>query len=160
MSDIGGMDNAAHEFTVPERGRSGSRGPILLVACAVGFYVLYFVSPWSKPVLAEWNTDFHAALEEAAATDQSLLIAFTMRGCPPCRAMESQVLGTSEVRGALQAFVPVHIDVDRQREIANRFEVFATPTYAVVDVKGNLLAQCSGYQPVDAFLEFLRRASE
>lgn len=152
------MENSVENAVVAPRPRSSSRGPFLLVAATVALYFFYFIAQGNHKALAGWETDLLTATEKAAASDRQILVAFSMQGCPPCRAMEQQVLDTDEVRRGLKGFVPVHIDIDRQREVANRFEVFGTPTYVVLSVTGEVLARTSGYLPVDAFLAFLNSA--
>ena len=146
-------------FRGPGRARSDGRnrwGPALLLA---GMAALYFVTTRPAPIPEGWGTDYGAAFAEAAAEDRKVLIAFYMQRCPPCTAMDRMVLSTSAVKSALAAYIPVRVDVDEQRELANRFEVLATPTYAVVDAEGGVLARCEGYQPVETFIKFLTRWS-
>ena len=69
--------------------------------------------------------------------------------------MDRTVLAAPEVQTALAGFVPVRVDVDREARLAGRLQVYATPTYAVLDSAGNLLAKVSGYQSVEAFVSFL-----
>ena len=126
-----------------------------------GLATLYFITIRPGSIPEGWGTDYQAARAEAARTAGSksdgrkVLIAFYMAGCPPCAAMDRLVLSTAAVRSALEAFVPVRVDVDQDRELANHFEVFGTPTFAVVDADGRILAKCEGYQPVAAFIKFL-----
>lgn len=131
-------------------------GPSLLVT---GTLVVYFVStrPASAPI--GWGGDYDAALVEAKATDRNVVVAFHMRGCPPCYEMDRSVLGAPEVRTALERFVPLRLDVDEHRTHANRLDILGTPTYAVLDQQGRLLAKCEGYQPIERFLKFLARTS-
>lgn len=126
--------------------------PIALVG---GVLVLYLLSVRTPQPPEGWTTDFDEAIAEARATDRHLLLAFNMRGCGPCSVMDRHVLPEPSVLAAMAAYVPVRVDVDRQATLARRFRVMGTPTYAVVDVEGTVLRQCSGFQPVDEFLTFL-----
>ncbi len=156
-----GLNKMESRYYQSEGKRSVGRsrwGPALLFG---GVAALYFVTTRPSPVSEGWGTDYRAARAEAARTAGSksdgrkVLIAFYMDGCPPCAAMDRLVLSTAAVRSALDAFVPVRVDVDKERELANQFEVLGTPTYAVVDADGGILAKCEGYQPVAAFMKFL-----
>ena len=130
--------------------------PIVLLA---GLFGLYLLSVRSAPPPEGWETDFDQAVAEAKATGKNLLVAINMRGCPPCSMMDRQVLPEPRVRAAIALFVPVRVSLDRQPEIAQRFNVFGTPTYLVVHADGTILNQRSGFLPVDEFLAFLDQAS-
>ncbi len=150
------MDNLELKST-GQRGKRGFPRSLWLVLVCV--LVLYFVSTRSVGVPDGWHTDYEAALSEAAANREKLLVAFHMEWCPPCSAMKRTVLSARAVESALEGYVAVFVDVDDRPDLANRFEVLGTPTYAVVDESGRLLAKCEGYQPADAFVSFLERAS-
>lgn len=111
------------------------------------------------PPLEGWGTDYEAALAEAAATDRKVVVAFHSDTCPPCTLMERTVLNTSAVREALADYVPVRLDIARDIKVAQRFGVWATPTYAVLDAQGGLVAGFEGALTVEDFVRFLKRVS-
>lgn len=129
---------------------------LLLVAAVVA---LYFFSTRPPPLLEGWLSDYDAARAEAETSGRNMLVAFNMAGCGACTSMDRTVLTHSDVKSALKGFVPVRIDVTRERRLTDRFDVIGTPTYAVVDPTGAVLSSCVGYQPVERFVEFLGRAS-
>lgn len=118
----------------------------------------YFASSASAPPQT-WAADWTTALREAQATRRQVMIDFYMNGCPPCEIMHRSVLRSRAVQEALSDFVPLRIDAARERELANRFEVFGTPTYVIVDAQGRFLARCEGLQTEEAFVAFLERAA-
>lgn len=124
--------------------------PIAFVLCALLAWV-------SLPAgTAEgWEIDYNKALAAARASNKKLLVQFTLPHCPPCIFMDRAVLGTKAVRSALDGFIPVRIDAATQPEIAHRFEVIGTPTFAIVDPNGTVLEQREGYQSVEEFVAFL-----
>ena len=134
-------------------GRARRWGPTLLIASTL---MLYFFLSRPAPAPAGWGDDFEAALRDAAATSRHVVIAFYSEGCPPCAAMDRTVLGTSEVREALLGYLPVRLDVNRQREPASRYQILATPTFVVTDGAGRPLAQREGYQSKEEFVAFLK----
>lgn len=134
-------------------------GPFIVLAILLAIYAARGSGNGPSAALAGWTGDFDAALLKAKPSESKLLVAFSMKGCPPCVAMDRMVLGTPPVKAALRSFVPVRIDVDEYPEIANRYSVFGTPTYAIVNAKGELLIKCEGYQPVSSFVTFLERGS-
>ena len=122
-----------------------------------GMLALYVVTSRPSATPAGWGEDFDEAVAAAVDKQSYLIVAFHMEGCAPCREMERTVLASAEVESALKDYVRVRVDIDRQRELANRFNVFGTPTFAVINVRGEVLARCTGYRPVDEFLSFLRQ---
>ena len=150
MSDAGINPTAA--ATAQATGRFRYWLPLLLVAL-----LFWLTRPAAPP--AGWGDDYVAAVTEASSSDKHVLVAFYMRGCPPCHAMDRAVLPSKAVRAALVDYVPIRLDVDVERELANRFDVLATPTFAVIDGQGRLVARTEGYQPTDEFVRFLHRAT-
>ncbi len=143
----------------PSHSRAGRLGRWTTPFLGLLLAVLVYAATRPLPPLKGWMNDYGAALATATATDRRLLVAFHMRRCPPCVAMDRSVLGTGAVRLALEDYVPVRLNVDEQRELANRFQVVATPTYAVVDPRGGLIAVAEGFQPAADFVRFLTRAA-
>jgi len=128
---------------------------VAVLACVIA---VYSVTARSPGIPAGWETDYDAAMAVATAEDRDVVAAFHMRGCPPCALMDRMVLGSGTVRDALTGFVPVRVDVDQRPDLAARLGVFATPTYAVLDTNGKLIARCEGYQSKRAFVAFLEQA--
>lgn len=134
-------------------GRTQRWGPTLLIAATFAIY-FFITRPSAAP--AGWGDDYGAALKDAAATGRHVVIAFYTDGCPPCEAMDRSVLGTPEVHEALSGYLPVRLNVNRQREPALRYQILATPTFVVTDEAGRPLAQRQGYQSKEEFAAFLK----
>jgi thioredoxin-related protein len=64
------------------------------------------------------------------------------------------------VAQAIASVVPVRLDLGQSPELSERYQVYATPTYLVLDANGRLLARDSGYRSVDEFVAFLSRARQ
>lgn len=142
----------------PTRRRGGRRRwlPAAAIIAVIAVY-LFATRSVSNP---GWTTNYQTAVAESEATGRPLLVAFHARGCPPCAMMDRLVFSEPIVRSALKNYVPVRIDIDKHPDIAAKFRVDATPTYAMVDVKGNDVAQTTGYTDVDGFLRFLKEGSK
>jgi len=141
------------DFLQPQR--KLRRMPLLGVVMAL--FVFWFVS---RPLAAPpgWVEDFDAAVKQASLANKNLVVAFHSDGCPPCVAMERTVLRADVVQKALTNFVAVKVNVTRQREIAERFAVMATPTYVVINAEGKEIVRTDGYQEEEDMLRFLRSA--
>jgi len=140
----------------PRKGELKRWGPAGLALLVVAFY---YLATRPGPAPEGWLTEFGPATAQAAATNRCMLVQFTLPGCPACVTMKRTVLNKSQVIDALREFVPVHIDASKESELATRFGVYVTPSYAVVDPDGRLLAKAEGYVPVDEFVAFLNRAA-
>ncbi len=129
------------------------------LALAAAFTLYFFVSrPVGHP--AGWGEDFDAALQQAAAADKNIVVAFHSDGCPPCAAMDRTVLPSEAVQRSLGDFIPVRVNVAYNLELARRYFVQVTPTYAVLSPSGKLLARTDGYHTEEMFIAFLQQAHD
>ncbi len=128
---------------------------VLLVFC---FLALYFVASRPATPPEGWGTDFDAGLADAKSSGKHLILNFYMEGCGPCVYMDREILVAEKVKNELKSFVPIRVDADKERELANRFGVLGTPTFAVVTWDQRLVAKSEGMQQVDDFVRFLRLA--
>ena len=136
--------------------RRSTWGPTALI---VGMIALYFFVTRPAPALEGWDSSYDEAIATAATTKQNLLVAFYLRGCPPCRVMDRKVLNTDRVKTSLENFIPIRVDAAADARLANQFQVMGTPAYIVVSPQGKAVAKCEGYQSVDEFVAFLEGAS-
>jgi len=91
-----------------------------------------------------WRSDYAAALDEARRTDRRVLVDFTANWCPSCITMKHEVWPDADIAAAVEAeYVPLRIDVDRQPDVAARYEVSGIPDVLVLDSDGTLLRRAS-----------------
>lgn len=96
------------------------------------------------PSTIGWRTDYAAALAEAKRTNKPVLVDFSANWCPPCITMKHEVWPDPEIAAAVQAgYVPLLVDVDRQPEVAARYEIAGIPNVLVLDGDGTLLRRAS-----------------
>jgi thiol:disulfide interchange protein len=72
-----------------------------------------------------WTYDVDKGLAQAKKDGKPVMIDFMAEWCPPCRAMEDSTFGDSAVVKKASAFVPVRIDIDKQREVAAKYGALA-----------------------------------
>ena len=101
--------------------------------------------------------DLDKALKEAEAAGKPVFAYFTADWCPPCKKMKAETFRDEKVVKAMEAYVPVMIDVDKDAETAGRYNVKSIPTYFVLDAKGNPQKGETGFKPADAMVKWLAR---
>jgi len=136
--------------------RRSAWGPTALIVGMVG---LYFFVTRPAPALEGWASSYDEAIAKATTTKQNLLVAFYLRGCPPCMVMDRTVLNTDRVKTTLEDYIPVRVDAATEARLADQFQVMGTPAYIVVSPQGEAVAKREGYQSVDEFVAFLEGAS-
>ena len=150
------MSRLMNDTVVPRAGNQNRWTPLILIVAAV---LLYFAVRRPATDLSDWGGDLDHALREASNGGLPVLVAFYMPGCVPCSIMDRTVLSDSDVKRALHDYVRVRLDATEQTDLARQYEVYATPTFTVVDSEGRLLSQREGTLTVEEFVQFLNRAA-
>jgi len=144
--------------TTPTDGKKTARKwvsfPVLAALALVIAAAAFEFAPVSSAV--NWHTDLAETLSIAREEHKLVLINFSSRTCTYCRRMERDVFSRDDVLSELDRFVPVKIDVDRQPDVAARYNVYGLPTFMVTDADGVPAIAASGYLAPDVFIEFLR----
>lgn len=109
----------------------------------------------SSEELIPWRTNLVDARAEARSADKPVLLYFTADWCGPCQTMRRTTWANADVDQALQAFVPVKIDIDAQPAVASQYGVRSIPTYAVLDGDGQPIRSAVGAIAPADFLNWL-----
>lgn len=73
-----------------------------------------------------WIDDLDKALTMAQDQNKVLMIDFMAEWCPPCKKMEATTFNQPEVIKKSTLFIPLRIDVDKQADIANKYNCNAS----------------------------------
>jgi thiol-disulfide isomerase/thioredoxin len=103
-----------------------------------------------------FGSDLDEALEDAKAAGKPVFLAFGAVWCPVCRRMEEQTLLEAPVQAFADAFVWVKIDIDRNRALAQEWEVEATPTIYLLDPEGSARRKIVGGASADELAALLQ----
>ncbi|HQZ66008.1 MAG TPA: thioredoxin domain-containing protein [Planctomycetaceae bacterium] len=92
-----------------------------------------------------WMHDYSQAEARAKALNTPLVVHFFADWCGPCRTMETEVLGSAEVRAAIgNGIVGVKVNSDTNRDLVARFGVTSLPTDVIVSPTGKVLSKSVG----------------
>lgn len=104
----------------------------------------------------QWQTDLLKARALAEKTDRPLLIVFGADWCLFCKKMEATTLTDSKlVKEINTAFVPVHLDFDAQKRVADALEIEAIPCTVVLSIDADILARHDGFATVPEYRKTL-----
>ena len=141
-----------------------SKYMVRLAAAAVAILLIWAVLPRtaaSSELPAQWLMDFNKARDMAAKEDKPMLIMFSASWCPPCKEIKAKVLPDAAVQKELNSWVPVYVDVDEQKPLAEQFKIEAMPTFVVLNSKGEEQDRFSGPPPIaPQFLQRLQASRE
>ncbi len=115
----------------------------------------YAAIVYLKPPQKEWLTDFTKAQNESRRTGKPILAHFHAPWAGPSVQMRKEVLNDPQTFKFLNAnFVPVNIDITKQKEVASRFKIMAIPTIMMIDADGNVVNSIKGYKDKGTFLSW------
>lgn len=107
----------------------------------------------------KWHTDLESAHQASLKSNKPVYIVFDASWCTYCRKLEQETLSDPRMSRYLnQAFEPVHLDFDKDREIADILQVKSIPCTVVLSSEADLLARQVGYAKVPRYHSMLEKA--
>ncbi len=99
---------------------------------------------------------FKKGIEEAKRYNKTVLIYFRSDYCYWCEKFDKEVLTNKSVVDRIsENFTPVAVDIDSEKNISSKLNVFGTPTIVFMDISGNELRKLIGFRDAERFLEEL-----
>jgi thioredoxin-related protein len=106
-----------------------------------------------------WFHDLFEAHKVAVATGRPLLIVFGADWCHYCKEMEKTTLQNPKLASYVSAnFVPVHLDTDRDKRIAEILKVKPIPCTVVLSPKADMLVKIVGYREMSPYYAELEKS--
>ncbi len=108
-----------------------------------------------------WQKDIFAAHEVSLKTGKPMLFVFGADWCSYCKKLEEHTLGhPGMTKYVNSSFVPVHLDFDREKRIADILKIDKIPCTVVLSPHADLISKQFGYlKPVD-YHDVLQKAHQ
>ena len=108
-----------------------------------------------------WLHDLKAAHKASVASGRPMLIVFSGPKCFYCRKLENEVFAQPAMAKYInRAFVPVHLNLEKNREAAQVLEVTSLPTSVILSADADLLGSIEGFVGTREFTDVLHRSLE
>lgn len=100
----------------------------------------------SQLMNANWLTNFEEAKKVSLATNKFMIVDFWASWCGPCKKMDYNSWSDASVNAILENYIQVKINIDLDRELANKYGINSIPNMFVMDGNGMVVHSFSGYQ--------------
>ena len=120
----------------PSAGKKQSRALWIIILVFIIFVAIVFLTEYREPIA--WIEDYHTGIELAKQQNKPALLCFFKQHTHYSSQMWQNVYNKPSVKEYVEAnFVPILIDVDKQPEIARRYNVTYYPTHYVENPNTN-----------------------
>ncbi len=106
-----------------------------------------------------WMNDLDEAKKIALGTNKLMLVDFWASWCGPCRKMDQESWSNPEVQKLMANYIPVQVDIDRDRSNGSKYGVRAIPFVFIMDGNGEVLFKSMSYMPRNEVIELLKKYS-
>jgi thiol:disulfide interchange protein len=108
----------------------------------------------------EKPVDVKQAIARAEKQDKLILLKFYADWCAPCRALSENIMPQEQVQEALENWTVIDVDVDRQGNYANQYNVSVIPTLVTMSPNGEVLGRIDGMVSAEQLVAFLQAAEK
>lgn len=137
----------------------------LIAACSVGFTIATQAAPplsLSRPQnQLKWQSNLQSAHKVATAENKPMLLVFGADWCHYCKKLERETLNSNEIAQYVnETFVPVHLDADKDKKVAEILKVSSLPCTIVLSPEANLLGRIDGFYTSAPYYKQLAAANQ
>jgi thioredoxin:protein disulfide reductase len=116
----------------------------------------------ARPDGIQWIYNLDEGLAKAKDEHKTLMVEFMASWCSSCKEMEKKTFSNSKVKAKVSSFVPVRVDIDQQRAVAEKYNALAQkyggigiPNILFLSSNGTKIKHIVGSQPPKEFLATL-----
>ena len=113
-------------------------------------------------VEAKWGDNLELALNQASDSDKIIMIDFMAQWCPPCKKMDQETFSDQSVIKKLNEFILLKIDVDKQQDVAKKYNGNARkyggmgiPNILFLDKEKNIVHRIVGFHDADQLISVM-----
>ena len=113
-------------------------------------------------VEAKWGDNLELALNQASDSDKIIMIDFMAQWCPPCKKMDQETFSDQNVIEKLNEFILLKIDVDKQQNVAKKYNGNARkyggmgiPNILFLDKEKNIVHRIVGFHDADQLISVM-----
>jgi thioredoxin-related protein len=119
------------------------------------------VKPPKAAPAVQWLDDLETARRASVATGRPMLIVFGGQHCVFCKKLDKEVFTHPVLaRYMNSAFIPVHLDFEKNARAAKILDVKSLPTTVILSSEADLLGSIEGYVQTREFAEVLHKSIE
>ena len=107
----------------------------------------------------KWDNNLDSAFTTASTSDKLIMIDFMAEWCPPCKEMDKKTFSNVQIIKKSNEFIPVRIDVDKQKNIAEEYNGNARkyggigiPNILFLDKEKKIIRHIVGFHDVNQLM--------
>ena len=110
------------------------------------------------PEFIQWRSNLKEALQEAKKSHLPVALEIFMEGCPACGRLARETHPDPAVVEALnKRFIPVRLEARDHLDLAEQYQVTATPTILLFSSDGEEKHRFDGFQTTESYLQELAK---
>ncbi len=114
-----------------------------------------YLKPTTKDIVNQKEKFFEETLAIAKKEKKSVILIFGNSRCVWCQKYEYDTLQSTRVLSSLNKYLILKIDTDKQKYVAERYEISSIPTTVIINYDEVELKRKNGFMSVREFLNFI-----
>ena len=121
---------------------------------------MLLMSPVSQADQVPWLDSVEQAMQASQQTGRPILLHFYSNNCPPCKLLDNRAFEDKQLLQSMsEQIIPVKVNVDDHRELADRFQVTRWPTDLYLFPNGTELYRAVSPQDPAVYRQMLDRVA-